>query len=99
MKFLVSLASLIFMTTAAADVPYSPTADDELPAAILGNAGPLLGTDTAYYSTNAKTVGYLAVPDSEGPHGAIILIHEWGGIFDVDAETGRQRRLRRLHPR
>ncbi len=87
MKFLVSLASLIFMTTAAADVPYSPTADDELPAAILGNAGPLLGTDTAYYSTNAKTVGYLAVPDSEGPHGAIILIHEWGGLSQRVKET------------
>lgn len=44
MKRLICLASLVFTITAVADVPYSPTTEGELPAAILGNAGPLLGS-------------------------------------------------------
>ena len=87
MKFIAGLATLVFITTAAADVPYSPTADDELPAAILGDAGPLLGSDAPYYAANEDTNGYLAVPESTGPHGAIILIHEWGGLSQRVRET------------
>lgn len=26
--------------------------------------------------------GYLAEPEGEGPHGAVILIHEWNGLLD-----------------
>lgn len=72
---------------ASAAVPVSPTADSELPPAIQGNAGPLLGSEVAYYDANSATVGYLAIPDSPGPHGAIILIHEWNGLVDRVKET------------
>jgi carboxymethylenebutenolidase len=87
MKFIAGLATLMFATSAAAEVPYSPTADDELPAAILGDAGPLLGSDAPYYAANKDTNGYLAVPESTGRHGAIILIHEWGGLSKRVRET------------
>jgi len=87
MKYLAGLATLVFITTAAAEVPYSPTGEDELPDAILGNAGPLLGSDAAYYPANDKTMGYLAVPESAGPHGAVILIHEWNGLGKRVRET------------
>ncbi len=68
-------------------VPYSPTADDALPAAIVGAAGPLLGTEVAYYDGNQQTLGYLAVPATPGPHGAVILIHEWNGLVLRVKET------------
>ncbi len=87
MKRLICLASLVFTITAVADVPYSPTTEGELPAAILGNAGPLLGSDAAYYSANEDSKGYLAIPASAGPHGAVILIHEWGGLSQRVRET------------
>jgi carboxymethylenebutenolidase len=87
MKLIICLASLGFAIGATADVPYSPTADGELPAAILGNAGPLLGSDVAYYSANKDSNGYIAVPASKGPHGAVILIHEWGGLSQRVKET------------
>lgn len=72
---------------AFAAVPYSPTADDALPAAIVGAAGPLLGTEVAYYDGNEQTLGYLAVPATPGPHGAVILIHEWNGLVLRVKET------------
>ena len=72
---------------AFAAVPYSPTADDALPAAIVGAAGPLLGTEVAYYDGNQQTLGYLAVPATPGPHGAVILIHEWNGLVLRVKET------------
>ncbi len=83
----VSLIALIVSTVAIADVAFEPTANDELPPAIIGNAGPLQGTNVAYYSGNEKTLGYLAVPETPGPHGAIILIHEWNGLAERVKET------------
>lgn len=77
----------IATSAALAAVPYAPTADDALPAAIVGAAGPLLGTDIAYYDGNTKTLGYLAVPATPGPHGAVILIHEWNGLVQRVKET------------
>jgi carboxymethylenebutenolidase len=79
--------TLIISNAATAEVPFEPTANDELPPAIIGNAGPLQGTNIAYYSGNEKTLGYLAVPETPGPHGAIILIHEWNGLSDRVKET------------
>ena len=70
-----------------AAVPYAPTAEDELPAAITGNAGPLLGTDVAYYPSNPRTRGYLATPAEPGPHPSVILIHEWNGLDQRVRET------------
>lgn len=85
------LPALAFLLAAAggagAAVPYDPTADDELPPAITGDAGPLQGQDAAYYPANPETVGYLAVPDSPGPHPAVILIHEWNGLVQRVRET------------
>ncbi len=74
-------------SAAFAAVPYAPTADDALPDAIVGAAGPLLGTEVAYYDGNQKTLGYLAVPAAPGPHGAVILIHEWNGLVQRVKET------------
>jgi carboxymethylenebutenolidase len=79
--------AILASTSLSAAVPYSPTADDALPAAITGNAGPLLGAPVAYYGEDSATLGYLAVPDSPGPHSAIILIHEWNGLVPRVKET------------
>jgi len=84
---LLSIMLTIATSAALAAVPYAPTADDALPAAIVGAAGPLLGTDIAYYDGNTKTLGYLAVPATPGPHGAVILIHEWNGLVQRVKET------------
>ena len=81
------LLALIVSTAATADIPFEPTTNDELPPAITGNAGPLQGSDVAYYPGNDKTLGYLAVPETPGPHGAIILIHEWTGLVERVKET------------
>lgn len=70
-----------------AAVPYAPTAEDELPAAITGNAGPLLGANVAYYASNPRTRGYLAIPAEPGPHPSVILIHEWNGLDQRVRET------------
>jgi len=83
----VSLIALIVCTVAIADVAFEPTANDALPPAITGNAGSLQGANVAYYSGNDRTLGYLAVPETPGPHGAIILIHEWNGLVDRVKET------------
>ena len=87
MKKLLCLLPLFAAAAVVADVAVSPTADDELPPAVIGNAGPLQGTDVAYYAGNEKAVGYLAVPNAPGPHGAVILIHEWNGLVDRVKET------------
>lgn len=66
MKKTLGITIFVCSSISAADVPISPTADDELPPAINGNAGPLQGTDVAYYEANSDTRGYLAVPDDPG---------------------------------
>lgn len=53
-----------------------------LPAAILGEAAAPQGEAVQYWSTDPSTVGYLAVPEGEGPFPAVILIHEWNGLVD-----------------
>ena len=47
----------------------------------------LFGSNTADFAnieytdaTGQELVGYLATPDSSGPHPAILLIHEWWGL-------------------
>ena len=87
MKRFFGLAVLFLSNAATAAIPYQPTGDDELPPAIIGNVEALQGSDVAYYSGNNKTSGYLAVPDSAGPHPAIILIHEWNGLVPRVKET------------
>lgn len=66
---------------APADEPM-PAADDQMPPAIIGNGGELNGTDISYVDGDAATVGYLAVPEGEGPFPALVIIHEWNGLVD-----------------
>jgi len=70
--------------TAAAEprVPLAPTGPDEMPPAILGNGGELLGADVGYLDGDRETMGYLAVPEGQGPFPALIIIHEWSGLVD-----------------
>ncbi len=63
-------------------VPLAPTAPGEMPAAILGQAGPLQGADVAYFESDPAARGYLAVPEGEGPFPALVIIHEWNGLVD-----------------
>ena len=64
----------IVITTIA---PTAYSGDNVLPSALLGQAGPLQGETLNYYE-NAS--GYIAEPTSAGPHGSVILIHEWNGL-------------------
>lgn len=65
-----------------ARIPLAPTAVDALPDAILGTATAPRGAALAYFSEDPKAQGYLAEPSGPGPHGAVILIHEWNGLVD-----------------
>ncbi len=65
---------------AGSDMP--PDMHAEVPAAILGLGAPPAGQPVSYFPLDNATVGYLATPDSAGPHGAVILIHEWNGLVD-----------------
>ncbi len=70
-----------------AEVTMNATADDALPAAIVGEAPELAGEDLSYFSANAKSQGYLAIPSGDGPFGAVILVHEWNGLVQRVKET------------
>lgn len=69
-------------TPAEPRIPLSPTGPGELPPAIVGNGGPLGGTNVQYVSGDAATVGYLAVPEGAGPFPALVIVHEWNGLVD-----------------
>lgn len=59
-----------------------PRPADSLPAAVLGEAPPPRGEDVHYFPADSAATGYLSVPEQEGPHPAVILIHEWDGLND-----------------
>jgi len=63
-------------------VPAAPTAENQLPPAILGQAGPLQGVDLQYVDGDSLTTGYLAVPAGDGPFPALVIVHEWNGLVD-----------------
>ena len=63
-------------------VALSPTAEDALPAALLGTAPAPQGFAASYFAADPATAGYLAVPEGAGPFPALILIHEWNGLGD-----------------
>lgn len=63
-------------------VPAAPTADGQLPPALLGQAGPLMGAPVRYLPGDSATLGYLAVPEGAGPFPALIIVHEWNGLVD-----------------
>ncbi len=79
---LFSTFAVVAMTARGESIPYKPTADDAVPAAILGQAGEPAGKSLAYYPGNSKAQGYLAEPAAAGSHGSVILIHEWNGLVD-----------------
>lgn len=88
-RYLFAALALLFSgyLMAQARVPYEPTAEDALPSAILGEAAPPQGTSVSYFEEDDRTVGYLAEPSGEGPHGAVILIHEWNGLVNRVKQT------------
>ncbi len=63
-------------------VPVAPTAPGQLPPAIIGQGGALLGQNVQYVAGDPSTVGYLAVPEGPGPFPALVIIHEWNGLVD-----------------
>lgn len=65
-----------------ARVALDPTAEGELPPAIVGQGGDLGGVPLQYLNGDTLTTGYLAVPDGEGPFPALVIIHEWNGLVD-----------------
>ena len=77
-----SLVLLLLAVKAVAAVPVNPTAQNQLPDAVLGKAGPPQGRAVNYYQDNSLTQGYLAVPEGSSRRGAVILIHEWNGLVD-----------------
>ncbi len=87
-RFIVSAAMILFVTTSgypapfaqSQKIPYKPTLENQLPDAILGKARQPRGRSLNYFSEDAASRGYLAEPEDNGPHGAVILIHEWNGL-------------------
>ena len=81
-----ALATVILVVGASCTADASQTAtslpDGVLPPAILGMAPPLSGQSVSYYASDEAAVGYLAVPEGEGPFPALIIIHEWNGLVD-----------------
>ena len=59
-----------------------PTGEAELPAALVGEAPAPRGVDFHYLENDGATKGYLALPEGDGPHAALILVHEWDGLND-----------------
>lgn len=86
-RFLLFLALAACAASSGADVAATATADGELPAAIIGEAPALAGESVGYYDGDAKAIGYLATPNGDGPHPAVILIHEWNGLVQRVKET------------
>ncbi len=52
---------------------------DDIPPALLGEAGSPRGEALSYHG---EATGYLALPEGTGPHPSVILIHEWNGLVD-----------------
>ena len=63
-------------------VALAPTGPGQLPPSIIGEGGELQGSDVQYLTGNPSTVGYLAVPEGQGPFPALVIIHEWNGLVD-----------------
>jgi carboxymethylenebutenolidase len=76
------MAAMAGTSTQDVRVPLRPTQEDELPPAIVGEGGDLMGTDLGYVPEDSLTTGYLAVPEGEGPFPALVIVHEWNGLVD-----------------
>jgi len=76
------LTGLLIAAAPAVATSPKPPSEQEVPAAILGKGEAPTGEAVAYFDADSATLGYLAVPSGPGPHGAVILIHEWNGLVD-----------------
>lgn len=82
-KTIMTLPSLLLLGPAWGNpIPSAPTGDDQIPDAIVGRGAPPAGVTLAYFEGHPDTVGYLAEPAGPGPHGSVILIHEWNGLVE-----------------
>ena len=83
-RLALALAILLAGASCTGDAPPAQSSPTEgiLPAAVLGTAAPLAGQPVSYYAGDDAAVGYLAVPEGEGPFPSLILIHEWNGLVD-----------------
>ncbi|MDA1102081.1 MAG: dienelactone hydrolase family protein [Gemmatimonadetes bacterium] len=68
--------------TSSPRIALSPTGPGEMPPAIIGNRASLGGAAVRYVTGDAHTIGYLAVPEGDGPFPALVIIHEWNGLVD-----------------
>lgn len=80
--FTLALVAACATETPEPRIPLNPTADDALPAAILGTAPAPRGEPLSYVEGDSATTGYLAVPEGEGPFPALLIVHEWNGLVD-----------------
>ncbi len=81
-RFVVLPIAAIAAAGGAADVAAHPRQEQALPPAITGEAPPPQGEAVRYDPADASAVGYLAIPEGEGPFPAVVLIHEWNGLVD-----------------
>ena len=87
-KLVAAALALVWAAGVVADpVPLQPTAAGTAPDAILGTAGEPLGESVRYFPDDPQTLGYLAEPAGPGPHGAVVLIHDWYGLRDRIRQT------------
>ena len=82
MKHVIFILLMAATSVMAAPIPYAPVPDGQVPAAILGKGAAPAGSTVNYYPADPAAAGYLAEPAGPGPHGAVILIHEWNGLVD-----------------
>src|SRR5207249_8715459 len=57
---------------------------------IPGRASPPKAESVSYKSGEDTVTGYLALPDSPGPHPAIVVVHEWWGLNDWVKEQAQR---------
>lgn len=90
-KWIVGLLPVLLLVSACAKTPEEvelDALDQEVDALVqdlenlvqMENEMPT--QEVAYYPAKLETMGYLAVPEGEGPFPALILIHEWWGMND-----------------
>ena len=57
---------------------------------ISGQASPPKAESVSYKSGDDTVTGYLALPDSPGPHPALVVIQEWWGLNDWVKEQAQR---------
>ena len=73
---------IAFLLAACGGAEDAGTPRDQLPPAIVGQAGPLQGTNLQYVPGDSMSTGYVSVPEGAGPFPALVIVHEWGGLSD-----------------